>query len=242
MLEINHLDAFYGDLQALWNISMKVETGAIATLVGSNGAGKSTVMKAISGMLKPRSGQILFDDLRIDRLPPHRIVETGISLVPEGRRLFPGMSVLENLEIGASPRSARKTRNTALAWIYQIFPILKERARQPAGTLSGGEQQMLAIGRALMSNPKVLLVDEMSLGLSPILVQELSRVIKEINQSKKLTVLLVEQDVQLALSMADKGYIIENGRIVGNGNSQELLCSDQVREAYLGLAADKKPG
>ncbi len=242
MLEINHLDAFYGDLQALWNISLKVETGAIAILVGSNGAGKSTVMKAISGMLKPRSGQILFDGLRIDHLPPHRIVETGISLVPEGRRLCPGMSVLENLEIGASLRSARKTRNTALAWIYQIFPILKERARQPAGTLSGGEQQMLAIGRALMSNPKVLLVDEMSLGLSPILVQELSRVIKEINQSKKLTVLLVEQDVQLALSMADKGYIIENGRIVGNGNSQELLCSDQVREAYLGLAADKKPG
>jgi branched-chain amino acid transport system ATP-binding protein len=242
MLEINQLDAFYGDLQALSNISMKVEAGAIATLIGSNGAGKSTVMKAISGMLRPRSGQILFENIRIDRLPPHRIVETGISLVPEGRRLFPGMSVLENLEVGASPKSARKTKNTALAWIYEIFPILKERVKQPAGTLSGGEQQMLAIGRALMSNPKMLLVDEMSLGLSPIVVQELSRIIKEINQVKKLTVLLVEQDVQLALSIADKGYIIENGRIVGQGNSKELLSSNQVKDAYLGLEMDRKPG
>ena len=145
------------------------------------------------------------------------------------------MSVLENLEVGASPKSARKIRNTTLAWIYEIFPILKERAKQPAGTLSGGEQQMLAIGRALMSNPKVLLIDEMSLGLSPIVVQELSRIIKEINMSKKLTILLVEQDVQLALSLADKGYIIENGRIVGQGNACDLLSSEQVKEAYLGI-------
>ena len=225
MLEISQLDVYYGDLQALWDVSITVDEGKIATLVGSNGAGKSTVMKAITGLLKPKAGKILFDGMRIDHLPPHRIVESGICMVPEGRRLFPGMSVLENLEVGASPKSARKIRNnTTLAWIYEVFPVLKERARQTAGTLSGGEQQMLAIGRALMSNPKLLLIDEMSLGLSPIVVQELSRIIKEINQSKKLTILLVEQDVQLALSLADKGYIIENGRIVGQGNCSELLC------------------
>jgi branched-chain amino acid transport system ATP-binding protein len=242
VLEVNQLDAFYGDLQALWNISIMVEAGTIATLIGSNGAGKSTVMKTISGLLKPRAGKILFDDIRIDRLPPHRIVEAGISLVPEGRRLFPGMSIRENLEVGASPKSARKIKNTTLAWIFEIFPILKERARQAAGTLSGGEQQMLAIGRALMSNPKVLLIDEMSLGLSPIVVQELSRIIKEINMYKKLTVLLVEQDVQLALSIAEKGYIIENGRIVGQGISRDLLSSEGVKEAYLGFGEDGKPG
>ncbi|HEX7474546.1 MAG TPA: ABC transporter ATP-binding protein [Dehalococcoidales bacterium] len=242
MLEINQLDAFYSDLQALWNVSITVEAGTIVTLIGSNGAGKSTVMKTISGLLKPRAGKILFDDIRIDRLPPHRIVEAGISLVPEGRRLFPGMSILENLEVGASPKSARKIRNTTLAWIFEIFPILKERARQPAGTLSGGEQQMLAIGRALMSNPTVLLIDEMSLGLSPIVVQELSRIIKEINVYKKLTVLLVEQDIQLALSLAEKGYIIENGRIVGQGNSSDLLSSERVKEAYLGFGEVGKPG
>ena len=205
MLEISQLDAYYGDIQALWGVSMSLAEGQIATLVGSNGAGKSTIMKSITGQLKPRAGTVTFNGARIDNLPSHRIVELGISLVPEGRRLFPGMTILENLEVGASPRSARKIKNTTLAWVYDIFPILKERSRQAAGTLSGGEQQMLAIGRALMSNPKVLLIDEMSLGLSPIVVQELSRIIKEINHLKKLTVLLVEQDVQLALSLADKG-------------------------------------
>jgi branched-chain amino acid transport system ATP-binding protein len=156
-------------------------------------------------------------------------------MVPEGRRLFPSMNVLENLEVGASSKEARKIRNSALAWVYEVFPVLKERARQEAGTLSGGEQQMLAIGRALMSNPKLLLIDEMSLGLGPIVVQDLSRIIKEINRSRKLTIFLVEQDVQLALSLADKGFIIENGRIVGRGNCSELLCDDQVKQAYLGI-------
>ncbi len=241
MLEISRLDAYYGDLQALCDISLTVEAGTVATLVGSNGSGKSTVMKAISGMLKPRSGKILFEGVRIDHLPPFRVVERGISLVPEGRRLFPGMSVLENLEVGASPKSARKIRNTSIAWIYEIFPLLKERARQPAGTLSGGEQQMLAIGRALMSNPRLLLIDEMSLGLSPIVVQELSNIIKEINQSRRVTILLVEQDVQLALSLSDKGYIIENGRIVGQGTARELLGTDQVKEAYLGMGMERNP-
>jgi branched-chain amino acid transport system ATP-binding protein len=234
VLEINQLDVFYGDLQALWNLSMTIEDGKIVTLVGSNGSGKSTVMKAITGLLKSRTGEIIFNDVNISRLPPHRIVEMGICLVPEGRRLFPEMSVLENLEVGASPKSARKTRNKNIAWIYEVFPILKKRAKQAAGTLSGGEQQMLAIGRALMSDPKMLLIDEMSLGLSPIIVQELSRIIKEINQSKKLTILLVEQDVQLALALSDFGYIIENGRIVGQGSSCELLNNDKVKQAYLG--------
>jgi branched-chain amino acid transport system ATP-binding protein len=234
VLEINQLDVFYGDLQALWNLSMTIEDGKIVTLVGSNGSGKSTVMKAITGLLKSRTGEIIFNDVNISRLPPHRIVEMGICLVPEGRRLFPEMSVLENLEVGASPKSARKTRNKNIAWIYEVFPILKKRAKQAAGTLSGGEQQMLAIGRALMSDPKMLLIDEMSLGLSPIVVQELSRIIKDINQLKKITILLVEQDVQLALALSDFGYIIENGRIVGQGSSCELLNNDKVKQAYLG--------
>jgi branched-chain amino acid transport system ATP-binding protein len=242
MLEISQLDVFYGDLQALWNVSISIDEGQIVALVGSNGAGKSTVMKAITGLLKPKSGKIIFRDTRIDHLPPHRIVESGICMVPEGRRLFPGMSVQENLEVGASPKSARKIRNNTISWIYEVFPVLRERARQQAGTLSGGEQQMLAIGRALMSNPKLLMIDEMSLGLSPIVVQGLSKIIKEINQVNKLTILLVEQDVQLALSIADQGYIIENGRIVGRGNCSDLLCDEQVKEAYLGIGKDRKAG
>jgi branched-chain amino acid transport system ATP-binding protein len=240
MLSVNHLDVFYGDLQALWDVSMNIEDGSIATLVGSNGAGKSTIMKSISGLLKPRAGNIIFNNIRIDKLAVHRIVDMGICMVPEGRRLFPNMSVLENLEVGASPKLARKMRNETLAWIYEVFPILKDRAKQKSGTLSGGEQQMLAIGRALMSQPKLLLIDEMSLGLSPIVVQEISRVLKEINGSKRLTILLVEQDVQLALSLADEGYIIENGRIVGQGSSGDLLRNDQVKEAYLGISAHGK--
>ena len=242
MLEISRLDVFYGDLQALWDISISVDEGKIVALVGSNGAGKSTVMKAITGLLKPKSGKIMFRGNRIDRLPPHHIVEIGICMVPEGRRLFPGMSVQENLEVGASPASARKIRSNTISWIYEIFPVLKERARQQAGTLSGGEQQMLAISRALMSNPRLLMIDEMSLGLSPVVVQNLSKIIKEINKSKKLTILLVEQDVQLALSLADQGYIIENGRIVGQGKCSDLLCDEQVKEAYLGMGKEGKTG
>jgi branched-chain amino acid transport system ATP-binding protein len=240
MLDITHLDVFYGDLQALWDISFKIAEGKIVTLIGSNGSGKSTIMKAITGQLKPKTGRISFNNKQIDNLPPHRIVESGICLVPEGRRLFPSMNIQENLEVGASTKTARKEKNSTITWVYDIFPVLKERARQQAGTLSGGEQQMLAIGRALMSNPKMLLIDEMSLGLSPIVVQDISRIIKEINQSKKLTILLVEQDVQLALSLADEGYIIENGRIVGQGKSADLLCNEQVKEAYLGISTLKR--
>ena len=235
MLEINHIDVCYGDLQALWDVSLTIGQGEIVTLVGSNGAGKSTVMKTISGLLKVRAGYIDCDSIRLDRLSPHRIVELGISMVPEGRRLFPQMSVLENLEMGASIKPARQKRHDALTWIYDLFPILKERSKQMAGTLSGGEQQMLAMGRVLMSQPKILSIDEMSLGLSPLLVQQLCKVIQDINKVRKLTVFLVEQDVQLALSMAHRGYVMENGRIVDQGDAKLLLSDARIREAYLGV-------
>jgi branched-chain amino acid transport system ATP-binding protein len=240
MLEISHIDVYYGDLQALWDVSLTIGDGEIVTLVGPNGAGKSTLMKTISGLLKVRAGYINLDNIRLDQLPAHHIVELGISMVPEGRRLFPQMTVLENLEMGASISPARQLRQNTLSWIYDLFPILKERARQMAGTLSGGEQQMLAIGRALMSQPKILLIDEMSLGLSPLLVQELCQVIQDINKVKKLTVFLVEQDVQLALSMAHRGYVIENGRIVDQGDAKLLLSNPRIKEAYLGLEQENK--
>jgi branched-chain amino acid transport system ATP-binding protein len=242
MLEISHIDVYYGDLQALWDISLAIGEGEIVALVGSNGAGKSTLMKTISGLLKVRAGYIDFSGIRVDRLPAHRIVETGISMVPEGRRIFPQMSVLENLEMGGTIKPARHVRQKTLNWIYDLFPILKERAKQMAGTLSGGEQQMLAIGRALMSQPKLILIDEMSLGLSPLLVQEFCQVIQGINKSRKLTVFLVEQDVQLALSMAHRGYVIENGRIVGQGAAKSLLRDPRIKEAYLGIGQEEKTG
>jgi branched-chain amino acid transport system ATP-binding protein len=242
MLEISNIDVYYGDLQALWDVSLTVGGGEIVTLVGSNGAGKSTIMKTISGLLKPKTGSISFEGIRLDKLPAHRIAEVGISMVPEGRRLFPQMTVLENLEVGASISAARKVRYDTLRWIYEIFPVLKERAKQRAGTLSGGEQQMLAIGRALMSQPRLLLIDEMSLGLAPLLVQEISQVIKDINKSRKLTIFLVEQDVNMALSMADRGYIIEHGRIQSQGAARELLCSERIKEAYLGISPVEKAG
>jgi branched-chain amino acid transport system ATP-binding protein len=229
------MDVFYGDLQALWDVSITIDEGKIVTLVGSNGAGKSSLMYAVSGLIKHRSGSIRFEGLRLDRMPAHQRVEQGICMVPEGRRLFPKMTVLENLEVGASIRKARKVRFETLNWIYELFPILSERRKQRAGTLSGGEQQMLAFGRVLMSQPRLLLIDEMSLGLSPLVVQEISRVITDINKSRKVSILLVEQDVQLALSLADRGYIIENGRIVGQGKAKELLFSEEIKEAYLGV-------
>jgi len=242
MLEISHVDVYYGDLQALWDISLTIGGGEIVTLVGSNGAGKSTIMKTISGLLKPKTGSISFEGIYLDKLPAHRIAELGISMVPEGRRLFPQMSVLENLEVGASVREAKKARHNTIRWIYELFPILRKRAKQRADTLSGGEQQMLAIGRALMAQPRLLLIDEMSLGLSPLLVQEISQVIKDINKSRKLTIFLVEQDVNMALSMADRGYIIENGRIQSQGDAKELLCSERVKETYLGISPVEKAG
>ena len=236
MLEISHVDVYYGDLQALWDLSLTIGDGEIVTLVGSNGAGKSTILKTISGLLKPRTGSISFDGMCLDKLPAHRIAGLGIAMVPEGRRLFPQMSVLENLEMGASIRVARRVRHTTIGWIYELFPVLRRRAKQEANTLSGGEQQMLAIGRALMSHPKLLMIDEMSLGLSPLVVQEISRIIKDINKSRRIAVFLVEQDVNMALSIADRGYIVENGRIQGQGTARALLGSDRIKEAYLGIS------
>jgi branched-chain amino acid transport system ATP-binding protein len=240
MLEIDQIDVFYGDLQALWNVSLTVHDGEIAALVGSNGAGKSTLLKTICGLLRFTRGSIRFNGLQLDKTPAHQIVQLGICVVHEGRRLFPEMSVLENLEMGAFNAKARKKKSEMTAWVYEIFPRLKDRRNQTAGTLSGGEQQMLAIGRALMSQPKLLLMDEVSLGLAPILVRHIYEVVKEINRSKQITIFLVEQNVRLALEVADSGYIIETGYIVGHDKANLLLCSDHVKESYLGFGQIKR--
>jgi branched-chain amino acid transport system ATP-binding protein len=193
-------------------------------------------------LLKPKTGSINYDGIRLDKLPAHKIVELGISMVPEGRRLFPEMSVLENLEVGAVVSRARKAKDESISWVYEIFPVLKERAKQAAGTLSGGEQQMLAIGRALLSQPKLLLLDETSLGLAPLLVQSLFQVIRQINKSGGVTIFFVEQNVHMALSLADRGYILENGRILDQGDAKVLLSSDTVKDAYLGVGPAKAEG
>ena len=235
MLEASNIHAFYGDIQALWNVSLVIHGGEIVTFIGSNGAGKSTIMKTIAGLVKPKEGNVVFEGIRLDRLPAHKIVDLGISMVPEGRRLFPEMTVLENLEVGASTQAASRARSCSVGWIHELFPILRERSKQVAGTLSGGEQQMLAIGRALMARPKLLLIDEMSLGLSPLVVERILQVIQDVNRQKKLTIVLVEQDVGIALSVADRGYVIEHGRIVAEGNTKLLQGDDRLMEAYLGV-------
>lgn len=240
MLEVDRIDVYYGDLQALWDVSLTIRGGEIAALVGSNGAGKSTLLKTICGLLRPTRGSIRFDSLRFDKTPAHQIVERGVCIVHEGRRLFPEMSVLENLEMGAFNAKAKKKKNETIAWVYEIFPRLEERKNQTAGTLSGGEQQMIAIGRALMSQPKLLLMDEVSLGLAPLLVQNIYDVVREINTSKQITIFLVEQNVRLALEVAERGYIIETGRIVKHDRADLLLSSEDVRESYLGFESGQK--
>jgi len=238
MLEISQINVFHGDLQALWDVSLLVEDKKVTTLIGSNGSGKSTTLTTIAGLLRPARGTISYKGKRLDKLPAHSIVELGISMVPEGRRLFPEMSVKDNLEMGAITRRARTSKNETIKWIYDIFPILKDRNAQRADTLSGGEQQMLAIGRALMSQPELLLVDELSLGLAPVVVQKISRMLKSVNETKGIGIFLVEQNVSMALELADKGYIIENGSIVGEGDAKVLLESEQVKEAYLGMTCE----
>jgi branched-chain amino acid transport system ATP-binding protein len=235
MLEIESIDVYYGDLQALWDVSLTIRDREIVALVGPNGAGKSTLIKTISGLLDPATGSIRFNDVQLDKIRTHKIIELGICMVPEGRRLFPEMSVLENLELGAFNTRARKVKHETIEWVYEIFPVLCNRKSQTADTLSGGEQQMLAIGRALMSQPELLLIDETSLGLAPLLVQNLFRVIKEVNELRGITVFLVEQNVRVALEIANRGYIIENGRIVGHDKANQLLASEHVKESYLGL-------
>jgi len=233
MLNIEHIDVFYKDLQAIWDVSMVVNEGEFVALIGPNGAGKTTILRIISGLLKPASGQIQFKDNHIEKATPYRIVELGISQVPETGKIFAGMSVLENLELGAFIHRARKEKEESLKRVYEIFPRLAERKDQQAGTLSGGERQMLAIGRALMSQPKLLMLDEPSFGLAPILVENMFEMITRINK-QGVTILLVEQNIQLALELAHRAYLLENGRIVGEGKGNELLSFESIRSAYLG--------
>jgi branched-chain amino acid transport system ATP-binding protein len=235
MLEITNVDVSYGDIQALWDVSLTVKSEEIVALVGSNGAGKTTVLKTITGLLRPRNGNVSIYGVRSDTIPAHKIVDLGVSLVPEGRRLFRDMTVLENLEIGGYIGRARNVKNENLRWIFEMFPILEKRLRQLAGTLSGGEQQILAIARGLMSEPKILLVDELSLGLAPLIVKNIYKTLKEINTSRKVTILVVEQNVRLALEIGDRAYILENGRISGEGRGIDLLNSEQVKKAYLAM-------
>jgi branched-chain amino acid transport system ATP-binding protein len=235
MLQISNLSIYYGKLVALRNISLEVKDNEIVSLLGANGAGKSTTLRTISGLLRPKSGDIVFMGEKINGLPPHKVVRKGISHCPEGRRIFPDMDVYENLVMmGAYLRSDKKEVRDSLESIYVLFPKLKERRHQKGGTLSGGEQQMLAIGRALMSKPKLLLLDEPSLGLAPSAVQDLARKIREIHESG-VTVLLVEQNAHMALGISDRAYVLEVGKITLSGKAKDLIQVDQVRKAYLGM-------
>jgi len=234
LLQVERINVFYGDIRALREVSLSASPGEIASIVGGNGAGKTTTLKTISGLLRPASGSVVFEGVAIHLLPPHRIVELGISQVPEGRKLFPRMSVLENLHMGSHLPEARKRREDTLTRIFGLFPILQERSRQFAGTLSGGEQQMLAIARGLMSRPKLLILDEPSLGLAPLLVTEIFEIIAEINRHAT-SILLVEQNVQRSLSISHRGYVLENGAIVLQGEGKELLKSEYMMKAFLGM-------
>ena len=234
LLELRGIEVAYGDLPALRGVSVSVEAGETLSVVGANGAGKTTMLRAISGLLRPRAGQILLDGVRLDTLPSHAIVEHGLVQVPEGRKIFPSLTVLENLEMGSYIAAAKARRREGLAQVFALFPRLAERRGQAAGTMSGGEQQMLAIGRALMARPRVLMLDEPSLGLAPIIVKEIFRIIGEINQLGT-TVLLVEQNTRQALALSRRGYVLENGRVVLEGSGADLLGNEHVKRAYLGM-------
>ncbi|MBI2842570.1 MAG: ABC transporter ATP-binding protein [Armatimonadetes bacterium] len=233
MLDIQDVEVYYGAIQALYAINVSVQEGEIVTLIGANGAGKSTTLRTISGLVRPRRGRVRFMDKDISGLPPHEVVRLGISQSPEGRRVFSNLSVFENLEMGAYVRSDPEGMASDLEQVFGLFPRLRERAKQGAGTLSGGEQQMLAIGRALMSRPKLLLLDEPSLGLAPFLVREIFGIITDI-RSKGTTVLLVEQNARQALSIADRGYVLETGQVLISDTAEELLASEMIQKAYLG--------
>jgi branched-chain amino acid transport system ATP-binding protein len=235
ILEIQHFNLGYGDIQVLWDIHLKIAEKEVVALAGSNGAGKSTLMKGIIGMLKPISGSIRLFGKEISPLPPSRRVPLGISLVPEGREIFYWMSVEENILMGAYTRRDADGIQESLNWVYNLFPRLKERRSQQAGTLSGGEQQMCAIARGLMADPKLLLVDELSLGLAPVMVERLVGAVREIHRTGKISIFLVEQDVQTAFELSSRGYIIETGKIVAEDTSANLLSDNRIREAYLGI-------
>ena len=234
MLELNRINTFYGKIQALRDVSLKVEDGEIVTLIGANGAGKSTTLMSICGVIHPRSGEILLDGKPIQQLPAPEIVKRGISQVPEGRLIFPELTVRENLDLGAFLRTDKKGIADDMEYVFQLFPILRERVSQTGGTLSGGEQQMLALGRALMARPRLLLLDEPSLGLAPIIIQQIFKIIQKVNEDGT-TVFLVEQNANQALHIANRGYVMENGVVVMEGKAQELLSSEKVRKAYLGM-------
>ena len=234
MLRLEGVDAFYGDLQALFDVSLEVEQGRVFALVGANAAGKSTTLRVISGLVTPRQGRIVFDGQDLTRVPAHQRVDLGIVQVPEGRRLFPFMSVVENLLLGAHTPRARAVRDESLRYVYTMFPVLEDRRTQLAGSLSGGEQQMCAIGRALMARPRVLMLDEPTLGLAPVLVSRIFETVRTIN-GDGMTVLLVEQNVRQALTLADRAAVLESGHLVLSGRGPELLGDERLKRAYLGL-------
>jgi branched-chain amino acid transport system ATP-binding protein len=233
-LSLDKVEVRYGDAIALFGISLEVPKAEIVSIVGANGAGKSTTIKTISGLLKPRRGQILFEGRRLNDIPAHAVVDLGIIQIPEGRQLFPYMTTLENLELGSYTPGARKRVAESLKRVFELFPLLLERKAQLAGTLSGGEQQMLAVGRGLMALPKLLMLDEPSLGLAPIMVKSIFEAIAKINQSGT-TILLVEQDVKKSLSLSQRGYVMENGKITLQGEAKELLANEHLKKAYLGI-------
>jgi len=238
-LVVKGVDVLYGDVQALWDVSLEVKQGTIVSLVGANGAGKSTLLKTISGINRARKGEILFSGKSVTHLKPQDVVDIGISHVPEGRRLFASLTVLENLKLGAYPPRARAVFGESLTKAFDLFPVLKSRQNQKAGSLSGGEQQMLAIGRAMMSQPTILMLDEPSLGLSPILVKTMFDLVASLNK-QGVTMLLVEQNVRQALKIANHAYVLKNGRIVMSGGGEELLADPEVQKAYIGERWRKK--
>jgi len=235
LLEINAVNVFYGNVQALWEVSLQIEEGEFVALVGSNGAGKTTLLKSIVGLLPIASGKIDFLGKEISKVPSYKISNEGICLVPEDRGLFPEMSVFEHLELGAYASKMLNSKDKNLEWVFGLFPVLGERSKQLAGTLSGGEQQTLAVGRALMANPKLLMLDEPSLGLAPKLVSAVFNTLDEISSQRGITILLVEQNVAYALARANRAYVLENGRIVLQGKAEELRENEQVKIAYLGI-------
>jgi len=235
MLEVRDMHTFYGNIQALKGVDIQISEGEIITLIGANGAGKTTTLMSISGVVPPRSGEVLFEGKPINDLAPNEIVAQGISQVPEGRRIFPYLTVSENLDMGAFLRTDSQAIKSDIDYIFDLFPILAERRNQAGGTLSGGEQQMLAVGRALMAKPRLLLLDEPSLGLAPLVVKQIFEIIKKINQESKTTIFLVEQNANQALKVAHRGYVMENGKITLSDTSQNLMANDEVKKAYLGI-------
>jgi len=235
MLELRSINSYYGNIQALHDISLKVEEGEIITLIGANGAGKSTTLMSISGVIPPRSGEILFKGKPIHQMSPDKIVALGICQVPEGRHIFPILTVAENLDMGAFLRRDSRQIKQDLEYIYTLFPLLAERRNQPGGNLSGGEQQMLAISRALMAKPQLLLLDEPSMGLAPLMTKQIFDIIKKINSEQNTTIFLVEQNANLALKTADRGYVLETGRITMHDRAENLLSNEDIQKAYLGI-------